>query len=37
MQEIWSMQLTRNFQCDFEEYQNDDCEHAEIHLYIGLI
>ena len=35
-QEIWRMDLPRDFQCDFEEYQNDDGEHAQIHLYIGL-
>ena len=35
-QEIWQMHLPRAFSCDFEEYQNDDREHAEIHLYIGL-
>lgn len=35
--EIWQMNLPRTFQCDFEEYQNDDMgEHAEIHIYIGL-
>lgn len=35
--EIWQMNLPRAFQCDFEEYQNDDMgEHAEIHIYIGL-
>lgn len=35
-QEIWKMDLPRAFACDFEEYQNEDMEHAEIHLYIGL-
>lgn len=35
-QEIWKMGLPRSFVCDFEEYQNDDMEHAEIHLYISL-
>lgn len=35
-QEIWKMDLPRTFQCDFEEYQNDSMEHAEIHIYIGL-
>jgi len=33
---IWQMNLPRNFVCDFEEYQNEDMEHAEIHIYIGL-
>lgn len=36
-QKIWQMDLPRNFQCDFEEYQNDSMEHAEIHIYIGLV
>ena len=35
-QEIWKMDLPRAYLCDFEEYQNDDMEHAEIHFYIGL-
>ncbi|MCI8668654.1 MAG: AraC family transcriptional regulator [Lachnospiraceae bacterium] len=35
-QEIWKMDLSRSFICDFEEYQNDDMEQAEIHIYIGL-
>lgn len=35
-QEIWKMDLPRAFICDFEEYQNSDSDHAEIHIYIGL-
>lgn len=35
-QEIWQMDLPRTFQCDFEEYQNDSMENAEIHIYVGL-
>lgn len=35
-QELWQMELDRAFVCDFEEYQNSDCENAEIHIYIGL-
>lgn len=35
-QEIWQMDLPRAFQCDFEEYQNDSMENAEIHIYVGL-
>lgn len=35
-QEIWQMKLERTFQCDFEEYQDDSMEHAEIHIYVGL-
>ena len=35
-QEIWRMDLPRCFQCDFEEYQDDSMENAEIHIYVGL-
>lgn len=35
-QEIWQMKLERTFQCDFEEYQDDSMDHAEIHIYVGL-
>lgn len=35
-QEIWRMQLPRSFQCDFEEYQDDSMDNAEIHIYVGL-
>lgn len=35
-QEICRLDLPRTFQCDFEEYQDDNMENAEIHLYIGL-
>ncbi|WP_079423340.1 GyrI-like domain-containing protein [Clostridium oryzae] len=35
-QQLWNMNLPRNFICDFEEYQNSDMENAEIHIYIGL-
>ena len=35
-QEIWQMGLNRTFQCDFEEYQDDCMEEAEIHIYVGL-
>lgn len=36
-QAIWQMDLPRAFQCDFEEYQNDDMgNNAEIHIYVGL-
>lgn len=34
--QLWQMPLQRSFVCDFEEYQNADPEHAEIHIYIGL-
>lgn len=35
-QELWKMDLCRAFVCDFEEYQNNSMDHAEIHIYIGL-
>lgn len=35
-QEIWQMDLDRTFRCDFEEYQDDCMEEAEIHIYVGL-
>lgn len=35
-QEIWQMDLPRTFQCDFEEYQDERMEDAEIHIYVGL-
>ena len=35
-QEIWNMNLPRTFQCDYEEYQDDSMDNAEIHIYIGL-
>lgn len=35
-QELWKMDLERTFVCDFEEYQNDDCENAEVHVYVGV-
>lgn len=34
--ELWSMDLPRSFVCDFEEYQDERMEDAEIHIYIGL-
>lgn len=34
--ELWEMKLERNFECDYEEYQNEDTENAEIHIYIGI-
>lgn len=34
--ELWSMDLPRAYVCDFEEYQNDSMDEAEIHIYIGL-
>ena len=33
---LWAMELPRAFTCDFEEYQNNDMENAEIHMYIAL-
>lgn len=35
-QQIWQMDLPRTFVCDFEEYQDDKMEDAEIHIYVGL-
>lgn len=35
-QEIWRMNLPRNFGCDFEEYQDSCMDNAEIHIYVGL-
>lgn len=35
-QELWQMNLPRAFTCDFEEYQNGDMEHGEIHIYISI-
>jgi len=35
-QELWSIDLPRLYSYDFEEYQNGDMEHAEIHIYIAL-
>lgn len=35
-QEIWNMDLPRSFRCDFEEYQDDSMDNAEIHIYVGL-
>ncbi len=35
-QEIWQMDLPRSFVCDFEEYQDDQMEDTEIHIYVGL-
>lgn len=34
--EIWSMDLDRSYQADFEEYLNSDFENAEINIYIAL-
>lgn len=35
-QEIWKMDLPRAFRYDFEEYQDDEMEHAVIHIYVSL-
>ena len=35
-EKLWEMNLPRSFNSDFEEYQNNDMENAEIHIYIGL-
>ncbi len=36
-QEIWKLDLPRKFDCDFEEYQDDSMDNAEIHIYISLL
>ncbi|MDF2989248.1 MAG: AraC family transcriptional regulator [Eubacterium sp.] len=35
---LWSMELSRKYSCDFEEYQNnsEDVNNQEIHIYIAL-
>ena len=35
-QEFWKMDLDRSYECDFEEYQNESMEDAEVHIYISL-
>lgn len=35
-QEIGEMNLPRAFRCDFEEYQDDNMDNPEIHIYVGL-
>jgi predicted transcriptional regulator YdeE len=35
-QKLWALDLPRTFVCDFEEYQDSNTEHAEIHMYIGV-
>ena len=35
-QKIWKMDLPRAFVCDFEEYQDERMEDAEIHIFVGL-
>lgn len=34
--DLWQMNLPRAFTCDFEEYQNNNIDNAEIHIYISL-
>jgi len=33
---LWSMDLDRKYGTDFEEYQGNDMENGEIHIYISL-
>jgi predicted transcriptional regulator YdeE len=33
---LWQMDLPRTYVSDFEEYQDDNMENAEIHIYIGI-
>ena len=35
-EEIWKMELERNFIADFEEYLNSDFENAKVEIYISL-
>lgn len=35
-EKIWNMNLNRTFTGDFEEYLNNDYEHADINLYIAI-
>lgn len=35
-EKIWNMDLDRTFTGDFEEYLNDDYDHADINLYIAI-
>lgn len=34
--EFWTLNLSRSYTCDFEEYQNSDLENAIIHIYISI-
>lgn len=34
--ELWNMKLDRSYICDFEEYQNNSIEDAEVHIYISI-
>ena len=35
-EKIWNMDLDRTFTGDFEEYLNDDYDHADINLYVAI-
>lgn len=35
-EELWNVNLDRNYLCDFEEYQNCDEENAEVYIYISI-
>lgn len=35
-EKIWDMDLDRTFTGDFEEYLNDDYNHADINLYVAI-
>ena len=35
-QELWKMKLDRKYTADFEEYQDDCIDNAEVHIYIAL-
>jgi predicted transcriptional regulator YdeE len=31
---LWNMELPRKFDCNFEEYQNNNPSDAEVHIFI---
>ena len=35
-QKLWQLPLDRTYVFDFEEYQNADPDHCEVHIYIGI-
>jgi predicted transcriptional regulator YdeE len=35
-QKIWEEGFSKNYMCDFEEYQTSDMDHAVIHIYISI-
>ena len=35
-EKLWSMDLNRNYKCDFEEYQDGNMDDAIIYIYISI-